>query len=46
MADCRIVNEKVAATVEAIQKLATEYAQAGSDFETAFLCWARATLST
>lgn len=36
MADCRIVNEKVAAAVEAIQKLAGEYATAGSDFETAF----------
>lgn len=37
MADCRIVNEKVAASVTAIQNLAKEYAQAGTDFETAFM---------
>ena len=37
MADCKIVNEKVANTVSTIQKLATEYAQAGTDFETAFM---------
>ena len=36
MADCRIVNDKVKSTVEAIQKLAGEYAAAGSDFENAF----------
>lgn len=36
MADCRIVNEKVAAAVTAIQNLAKEYAQAGTDFEAAF----------
>lgn len=36
MADCRIVNEKVAASVTAIQNLAKEYATAGTDFETAF----------
>ena len=32
MADCRIVNEKVAAAVTAIQNLAKEYAQAGTAF--------------
>lgn len=37
MADCRIVNEKVAAAVAAIDKLATEYSQAGTDFESAFM---------
>ena len=37
MADCKIVNEKVANTVSTIQTLATEYAQAGTDFETAFM---------
>ena len=36
MADCKIVNEKVASSVTAIQGLAKEYATAGSDFESAF----------
>lgn len=37
MADCKIVNEKVSAAVTAIQGLAKEYSQAGTDFETAFM---------
>lgn len=36
MADCKIVNEKVASSVKAIQGLANKYSTAGSDFETAF----------
>ena len=36
MADCKIVNEKVASSVTAIQGLAKEYATAGSDFGSAF----------
>lgn len=37
MADCKIVNEKVAAAVTAIEGLAKEYSQAGTEFETAFM---------
>ena len=36
MADCRIVNEAVKTSVSNIHSLADRYAQAGSDFETAF----------
>ena len=36
MADCRIVNEAMKATVEKINALATEYANAGTNFESAF----------
>lgn len=36
MADCKIVNQAVLDTVEKIEGLAKEYAQAGTAFETAF----------
>ena len=36
MADCRIVNQVVSTSVENIDKLATEYQTAGTDFESAF----------
>lgn len=36
MADCRIVNSAVQASVENIKTLATKYQQAGTDFEAAF----------
>ena len=36
MADCRIVNQNVASSVTNIDNLATKYANAGTEFETAF----------
>ena len=36
MADCRIENAAVTASVENIKNLATKYQQAGTDFESAF----------
>lgn len=36
MADCRIVNESVKASVEKINSLADKYAEAGTNFETTF----------
>lgn len=35
MADCRIVNQNVASSVTNIDNLATKYANAGTEFETA-----------
>lgn len=37
MADCRIINEKMKATVTALNTLAQQYATAGADFDAAFM---------